>query len=192
MNYAEEIINFKPSCEQEENDKKLMVELINKYGDEILYRESELFHITSSSFTMNKTLDKVLMVHHNIYNSWSWIGGHADGEENLLSVALREIQEESGVSKMKAERDKAISLDILTTNGHIKRGKYVSSHLHLNISYYIIADEDEELHIKPDENSGVKWIPVDELEVYVTEPDMLVIYKKILHKIKENNPLGIL
>ena len=192
MNYAEEIINFKPSCEQEENDKKLMVELINKYGDEILYRESELFHITSSSFTMNKTLDKVLMVHHNIYNSWSWIGGHADGEENLLSVSLREIQEESGVSKMKAERDKAISLDILTTNGHIKRGKYVSSHLHLNISYYIIADEDEELHIKPDENSGVKWIPVDELEVYVTEPDMLVIYKKILHKIKENNPLGIL
>ena len=192
MNYAEEIINFKPSCKQEENDKKLMLELINKYGDEILYRESELFHITSSSFTMNKTLDKVLMVHHNIYNSWSWIGGHADGEENLLSVALREIQEESGVSKMKAERDKAISLDILTTNGHIKRGKYVSSHLHLNISYYIIADEDEELHIKPDENSGVKWIPVDELEVYVTEPDMLVIYKKILHKIKENNPLGIL
>ena len=192
MNYVEEIINFKPSCKQEENDKKLMLELINKYGDEILYRESELFHITSSSFTMNKTLDKVLMVHHNIYNSWSWIGGHADGEENLLSVALREIQEESGVSKMKAERDKAISLDILTTNGHIKRGKYVSSHLHLNISYYIIADEDEELHIKPDENSGVKWIPVDELEVYVTEPDMLVIYKKILHKIKENNPLGIL
>lgn len=192
MNYVEEIINFKPSCEQEENDKKLILELINKYGDEILYRESELFHITSSSFTMNKTLDKVLMVHHNIYNSWSWIGGHADGEENLLSVALREIQEESGVSKMKAERDKAISLDILTTNGHIKRGKYVSSHLHLNISYYIIADEDEELHIKPDENSGVKWIPVDELEVYVTEPDMLVIYKKILHKIKENNPLGIL
>ena len=192
MNYVEEIINFKPSCKQEENDKKLMLELINKYGDEILYRESELFHITSSSFTMNKTLDKVLMVHHNIYNSWSWIGGHADGEENLLSVALREIQEESGVSKMKAERDKAISLDILTTNGHIKRGKYVSSHLHLNISYYIIADEDEELHIKPDENSGVKWIPVDELEVYVTEADMLVIYKKILHKIKENNPLGIL
>lgn len=192
MNYVEEIINFKPSCKQEENDKKLMLELINKYGDEILYRESELFHITSSSFTMNKTLDKVLMVHHNIYNSWSWIGGHADGEENLLSVSLREIQEESGVSKMKAERDKAISLDILTTNGHIKRGKYVSSHLHLNISYYIIADEDEELHIKPDENSGVKWIPVDELEVYVTEPDMLVIYKKILHKIKENNPLGIL
>ena len=192
MNYVEEIINFKPSCKQEENDKKLMLELINKYGDEILYRESELFHITSSSFTMNKTLDKVLMVHHNIYNSWSWIGGHADGEENLLSVSLRGIQEESGVSKMKAERDKAISLDILTTNGHIKRGKYVSSHLHLNISYYIIADEDEELHIKPDENSGVKWIPVDELEVYVTEPDMLVIYKKILHKIKENNPLGIL
>ena len=183
MNYVDEIINFKPSCEQEENDKKLMIELVKQYGDKMLHRESELFHITSSSLTMNKTLDKVLMVHHNIYNSWSWIGGHADGEENLLSVAIREIQEESGVFGVKAEEEEAISLDILTTNGHIKRGKYVSSHLHLNVSYYIIANEDEELHIKPDENSGVRWIPVNELEEYVTEPDMLVIYKKILNKI---------
>ena len=183
MNYIEEIINFKPSCEQEENDKKLILELVNKYGDKLLYRESELFHITSSSLTMNKSLDKVLMVHHNIYNSWSWIGGHADGEGNLLSVAMREIQEESGVSMIKAVQEDAISLDILTTNGHRKKGKYVSSHLHLNISYYIIANEHEPLYIKPDENSGVKWIPVDELEKYVTEPDMMVIYKKILHKI---------
>ena len=132
---------------------------------------------------MNKSLDKVLMVHHNIYNSWSWIGGHADGEDDLLSVAMREIQEETGVSNMKPVQQNAISLDILTTNAHKKKGKHVSSHLHLNVSYYIIADEKEVLRIKPDENSGVKWIAVDELEQYVTEPDMMVIYKKILNKI---------
>ena len=183
MNYAEEIINFKPSCEQEENDKKLIVGLVKEHGDKLLYRESELFHITSSSLTMNKTLDKVLMVHHNIYNSWSWIGGHADGETDLLSVAMREIQEETGVSNVRPAQENAISLDILTTNAHKKKGKHVSSHLHLNVSYYIIADEKEGLRIKPDENSGVKWIPVDELEQYVTEPDMMLIYKKILNKI---------
>lgn len=184
MNYVEEILNFKPSCEQEENDKKLIQGLVKEYGDKLLYRESELFHITASSLTMNENLDKVLMVYHNIYNSWSWIGGHADGEDDLLSVAMREIQEESGVSIVKTAQDNAISLDILTTNAHRKKGKHVSSHLHLNVSYYIIADENEALRIKPDENSGVKWIPVDELDQYVSEPDMLIIYKKIWNKIK--------
>lgn len=184
MNYVEEILNFMPSCEQEENDKKLIEGLIKEHGDKLKYRESELFHLTASSLTMNEKLDKVLMVHHNIYNTWSWIGGHADGESDLLSVAMREIQEESGVSNVKAVQDNAISLDILTTNAHKKKGKHVSSHLHLNVSYYIIADENEPLRIKPDENSGVKWIPVDELERYVSEPEMLIIYKKIYDKIK--------
>lgn len=184
MNYVEEILNFTPSCEQEENDKKLMCGLIKEYGDKLLHRESELFHVTSSSLTMNETLDKILMVYHNIYNSWSWIGGHADGESDLLSVAMREIQEETGVTTVKPAQENAISLDILTTNAHRKKGKHVSSHLHLNVSYYMIADEKEVLRIKPDENSGVKWVPVNELEQYVSEPDMFVIYKKIYQKIK--------
>ena len=168
MNYIEEIINFKPSCEQEENDKKLILELVNKYGDKLLYRESELFHITSSSLTMNKSLDKVLMVHHNIYNSWSWIGGHADGEGNLLSVAMREIQEESGVSMIKAVQEDAISLDILTTNGHRKKGKYVSSHLHLSVCYLLEGDENEELIVNEDEMKIVKLI----FKLYTQEINM--------------------
>lgn len=185
MNYAEDILNFKPSCEQEENDKRLIVNLIKEYGEQLLYRECELFHITSSSLTMNKNLDKILMVHHNIYHSWSWIGGHADGEWNLLSVAMREIQEESGVLTVKPIVEAPISIDILTTNAHRKRGKYISSHLHLNVSYFILAEEGEPLRIKPDENSGVKWIPVDELEGYVTEPDMMTVYKKIIARMKK-------
>ena len=91
MNYAEEIINFKPSCEQEENDKKLIVGLVKEHGDKLLYRESELFHITSSSLTMNKTLDKVLMVH-NL-------------EEEILkasernTIQLTDVQEEMQTKK---------------------------------------------------------------------------------------------
>lgn len=185
MNYVDDIFNFKPSCEQEESDKKLIVSLIEEYKDNLLHRESELFHLTGSSFTMNKTLDKTLMVYHNIYNSWSWIGGHADGEGDLLSVAMREVQEETGAVTMKSFSDHPISIDILTTSGHVKKGKYVSSHLHLNISYLIIADEYEPIRIKPDENSGVKWISTDEIEQYVTEPEMLIVYKKILERVKQ-------
>ena len=48
-------------------------------------------------------------------------------------------------------------MEVLTVNGHIKNGNYVPSHLHINISYLLVADDKEELIIKPDENSGVGW-----------------------------------
>ncbi len=184
MNYVEDILNFTPSCGQEENDKKLIVQLLKQYNDKLLYRESELFHLTSSGFTLNKTLDKTLMVYHNIYHSWSWIGGHADGDNDLLSVAMKEVKEETGVVTIEPLFTQPISLDILTTSGHIKNKKYVSSHLHLNISYLVLADENEPIRMKPDENSGVKWIEIEKMEQYVTEPEMLVVYKKILEKVK--------
>ena len=68
--------------------------------------------------------------------------------------------------------------------GHIKKGKYISSHLHLSIAYLIEADDVEPLIVKPDENSAVKWIPIDEIELYSNEPHMMKIYNKILCKIK--------
>ena len=106
---------------------------------------------------VNKKRDKVLMIYHNIYNSWSWLGGHADGDEDLLAVAIREAKEESGIKSIRPYSEDILSLEVLTVNGHIKNGNYVPSHLHINISYLLVADDKEELIIKPDENSGVGW-----------------------------------
>ena len=53
--------------------------------------------MTASGFIVNEARNKTLMVHHNIYNSWSWTGGHADGDSDLLAVALREAREETGI-----------------------------------------------------------------------------------------------
>ena len=76
------------------------------------------------------------------------------------------------------------SLDILPVFGHIKKGKYISSHLHISVAYLIEADENEPLIVKPDENSDVKWIPIDEIDVYSNESHMKKIYDKIIAKIK--------
>lgn len=65
---------------------------------------------------------------------------------------------------------------------------YVSAHLHLSIAYLVEVDEEELLRVKPDENSGVKWIAIEELDKYVdNEPDMLILYKKFLEKMKIYN-----
>ena len=180
----EDIQKFKPEWEQEEKDKELIESMIEKYKEKLLCRESELFHFTSAGLIMNETLDKTLMVYHNIYNSWSWAGGHADGERNLLSVAIREAKEETGISNVQPLSEEPVSIDILTTSSHRKKGKYISSHLHFNISYLLMADEKECIRIKPDENSAVGWIPVEHIEEYVKDKEMLFIYQKLIKKIK--------
>ena len=125
------------------------------------------------------------MVYHNIYNSWSWTGGHADGEEDLLAVAIREAQEETGLQKLQPVTDGIISLECLTVDGHEKRGEYVPSHLHLNVTYLLRA-ADEALQEKPDENSGVGWFTPDEALADSTEPWMVErVYRKLNQRAKK-------
>ena len=185
MSLINSIKKYIPCNKQEEKDKEIILRCLDIFND-ILTRDNEIIHITSSAFAVNRTRDKILMVHHNIYNSWCWTGGHADGAEDLLLVALNEAKEETGVNNIFPVNDTIYSLDILPVFGHMKKGNYVSSHLHISIAYLIEADENEQLIVKPDENSDVKWIPIDEIDVYSNEPHMMIIYDKIVAKIENN------
>ena len=183
----EQIENYKPYNEQEEKDKEIILKYINSF-DDVLTRNNEFGHFTASSWVVNKERTKVLMIYHNIYDSWSWTGGHADGEDNLLGTAMRELKEETGAKDIKVLKDDIFSLEVICVNGHVKRGKYVGSHVHLNLTYLLEVDENEDLRIKEDENSGVKWIDINELDKYVTEKWVLEnIYKKLIKKMKEDN-----
>lgn len=183
MSYIEDIKNYIPYNEQEQKDKELILKCINDY-DDILFRENCIAHITSSGYIVNKTRDKVLMIHHNIYKTWAWTGGHADGDSDLLHVAIKEAKEETGVKKFYPVSDNILSIDVLPVIGHVKRGSYVSAHLHLSVAYLLECDESEKLFIKEDENSGVKWIPINEIHKYSNEPDMIKLYNKFNEKIK--------
>ena len=120
MKLYEQIKNYTPANEQEQNDKEQILTFM-KANDNFLTRENTVAHFTTSIWTVNKERTKTLMVYHNIYNSWSWIGGHADGEENLGEVALRELQEETGVKNARLVNDEIFSIETLTVDGHIKK-----------------------------------------------------------------------
>ncbi len=176
------IENFKPCNAQETADQRLMLEVLRTQENALL-RENLMVHFTASGWIVNPTRTKVLMVYHNIYDSWSWTGGHADGEEDLRYVAEKECLEETGLQALRALSEEIFSLEILTVDGHEKRGRYVNSHLHMNVTYLFEADESQVLKIKPDENSGVAWIPADEIGAKVTEPWMMArIYRKLIDK----------
>lgn len=185
MDYIQQIMAFNPSNAQESQDKRLILEYIERFPHNILLRENELAHITSSGFIMNETLDKVLMVHHNIRNAWAWTGGHADGDADLLHVAIKEAKEETGIIEVKPFTSSIISLDILPVYGHVKKNKYVSAHLHLSIAYILIANEKETLKVKEDENSGVKWITSDKFTNNYFDDSDVYLYNKLIDRAKQ-------
>ena len=174
-----------PIYEKEQKDKSVMMQYIVMYYDKIAYRSNMLFHMTASAIVCNENKDKILMIYHKIYQSWSWLGGHADGEYDLQKTAIKEVQEETGVSELKAIKNGIVSLDILTVEGHYKNKEYVCPHIHLNVTYCFIASEKSNLIQNEQETEGVKWIPISEIPQYCTEPKMLPIYQKIIQRIKE-------
>ena len=158
----EELREYVPFNEQEEKDREIIIDLLENV-DDIYDRSNDIAHMTASAWVINRQHTKILMAYHNIYKSYSLLGGHADGDKNLLRVALREVREESGLVHLKPVSDNIFSIEVLPVNGHEKKGRYVSSHLHINVTYLIEADSDEPLTVKPDENKALKWFDIDKV-----------------------------
>ncbi len=169
---------------QEKEDITLIVKAEEIFGD-ILTRENKFCHLTSSAFITNKDHSKVLCIYHNIYKSWSWVGGHADGDDDMLYVAQKETREETSLKKFKVLNKMPISVEILPVRSHIRKGKYVPAHQHFNITYLFEADENDAIHILEEENSNIGWLTFDELISKSDESHMIPIYKKIVEKIKQ-------
>jgi 8-oxo-dGTP pyrophosphatase MutT (NUDIX family) len=180
MNFIEQIEKFNPTNNQEIEDKKIIINYIEQFPHNILLRDNKFAHITSSGFIMNRELDKVLMVHHNIRNTWAWTGGHADGDADLLQVAIKEAKEETGIKNVTPMSENIAAIDILPVRGHMRRGKYISAHLHLSIAYIFTASEEETLIVKEDENSGVSWFRLDKFTEEHFDMHDVYLYNKLI------------
>ena len=154
-------------------------------GESLYHRSNLSAHLTASAWVTSPDRRQILMAHHNLYSSWAWLGGHADGEKDLLAVALREVAEESGLTAEPVSEE-IFSLEILPVSGHEKHGIYVPSHLHLNVTFLLEANPSMPVRSKPDENSRVAWFTSDDAIAASNEPWFRErIYKKLNKKLAQ-------
>lgn len=181
MDFRQKIENYTPFDEQEEKDKEQFLRFIDTF-DNVLTRDNIFGHFSASAFVVNKEKNKMVVVYHIINDGWIYPGGHADGEDDLLSVAVREVEEETGL-KVKVLDENIYSIQSLPVKGHIKRGKYVSAHLHLDVLYIMEADDKIPLIYREDESKGVKWIPFEEADNDTMCDFIRPVHKKLIKKI---------
>ena len=175
------IERYAPFDDKEAADRRMLLRALDEL-DNPLSRENPFAHFTASSWIVNPRRDKVLMAWHNIYRTWAWTGGHADGESDLLAVALCEAREETGIGAIGPILRRIYSLEVLPVNAHVKRGLVVPSHLHLNVTYLLESDDAQAIRSKPDENSAVAWLPLHEAADNREEPSKAV-YRKLNAKL---------
>jgi 8-oxo-dGTP pyrophosphatase MutT (NUDIX family) len=137
------------------------------------YRDHLPGHITGSAWVLNEPLTKVLLVHHVKLNRWLQPGGHADGNMDVMAVALRELQEETGIQTVKLFRAGIFDLDIHSIPARTE----FPQHDHYDVRFVFIANEVEPL-IVSEESHDVQWIAIDNIQQFTSSESILRMVRK--------------
>ena len=148
-------------------------EFLTLIQDEDCFLRSRLAgHLTASCWVLDDN-GQVLLLHHKKLNKWLQPGGHADGEEDLLAVAKKELEEETGLVHFSVNTE-IFDLDIHT----IPQRKNVPEHFHYDVRFLFIATDPDEIQ-KNHESTDLKWVKLTAVnELCRGEESILRMVKK--------------
>ena len=149
------LLAYKPHYNEEKLTKNKMLEFLDLY-ENCFERECVPGHFTASAWLLSHDLKYVLLTHHAKLDKWLQLGGHCDGDPNLLEVALKEAKEESGLSHIEV-----LSSDIFDIDVHlIPAYKQELAHLHYDVRFLLRASNTT-LFVKNSESKELRWCSND-------------------------------
>lgn len=130
-------------------------------------------HLTGSAWIVDAARTRTLLTHHRKLDKWLQLGGHADGETNMLEVALKEAREEGGIAGLKPAGS-----DVFDVDRHwIPERKGVPGHWHYDVRFLIEADPNEPLVIS-DESHDLAWVELSRVTALNPEESMARMVRK--------------
>lgn len=161
------IRQYKERYPQESEVADSMVAFVESHED-CFERTQLLGHITGSAWVVNRKGTHVLLTHHRKLDQWFQLGGHADGQSEIIDVALREGVEESGIDDLCIESASIFDLDIHS----IPANKKEPEHLHYDVRF-VLRTVENEAFVVSEESHSLAWVAIEDLHRYTTEDSML-------------------
>lgn len=135
-------------------------------------RSLSVGHVTGSAWVVNVKGDAVLLTHHRKLGIWVQLGGHADGNPDVLDVALTEAREESGIAALKPVSSEIFDIDIHLIPENSKE----AAHYHYDVRFALMA-ESEDYQVSA-ESHDLSWVPVKKIPEYSSEESLLRMARK--------------
>ncbi len=167
------LLKYHPTDPNEINYKKQMIHFINEHLD-CFERTLLIGHITGSALILNKEHTHALLLHHTKLDKWFQLGGHCDGDPDVLAVAIREAQEESGIMGITPLSAEIFDIDI----HRIPETKHEKAHDHYDVRFLLHVTSDEKL-VQNVESKELSWIKLDMSELPTDNPSVVRMFKKL-------------
>ncbi len=136
-------------------------------------RSLSVGHITGSAWVVDPGREKVILTYHRRLNKWLQLGGHADGDSDILRVALREAREESGLESIRPLSDSVFDVDV----HEIPARGAEPTHYHYDVRFLCEADADLPLLVTP-ESKDLAWVRLDRISEFTSERSVLRMVEK--------------
>ena len=159
-NLLTQLVQYQSDYAVELSFRDRFVDLINQHNN-CFERSLLIGHITGSAWIVDQEMSHAFLTHHAKLNRWLQPGGHADGDENVARVALKEALEETGMEGLRLYSEQFFDLDIHP----IPERKGVPEHEHFDIRYLIMADRTQRFEVS-EESHDLAWIPMEKVGEY--------------------------
>lgn len=164
-----------PADAEEARDRDAIVALVESSADCFSRRHYEPGHVTGSVFILCRATGKVLLHHHRRLDRWLQMGGHDEGDRDAAVTALREGQEESGLSDLAL-----LSPSILDVHVHdIPAAKGEPHHLHHDVRYAAVTERPDEIRRDDAESLALAWFDLEEAARLMGEPGSTRMLRKL-------------
>ncbi len=164
--------NYFPATEEEIKFKKEMISFIEE-NPNCFERSFEIGHITASSWLLNKDNSKALLMHHTKLDKWFQLGGHCDGNPDVLAVAIKEAQEESGIKGIAPVYKEIFDIDIHLIPGNSRE----KEHYHYDVRFLLQVNSDEQI-VQNRESKELRWIEKKLISLPTQNPSVIRMFNK--------------
>jgi len=144
--------NYAPKNPTEAGEVHIFKHFVHENTD-CFERSNLVGHVTASGWIVSKDMNHVLLHMHKKANRWMQFGGHNDGDNDVLNVATKENEEETGLTSVQLLSDTPLDIGVRFVEQH----KDIPAHVHFDVCFIFSADMNEPFNVDAGESTLLKW-----------------------------------